>query len=106
MGSRVYWRNYFVTIFIFRFFINPEVGLFGVTKENGLNIRVSMLVAGLWMFLAVLPVLYNVPVKIMLDLPKKTSLFESYRHLWKTVKLINKEAPQTFLFLVGFSYFP
>lgn len=101
-----YFGGIILLLFLFFAFINPEVGLFGVTKENGLNVRVSMLVAGLWMFFAILPVLYNVPGKKLTDeLPKKTSLFQSYKDLWKTVKIINKEAPQTFLFLAASAIF-
>ena len=35
-------------LILFVGFINPEVGWFGVTHENGLNVRVSMLVAAAW----------------------------------------------------------
>jgi UMF1 family MFS transporter len=42
-------------------FIAPEVGLFGVTSENGLAVRVSMLVAAAWFGLFALPVLLRVP---------------------------------------------
>ena len=38
-------------------FINPEVGWFGVTGENGLNVRVSMIVAAVWFCLSAIPVL-------------------------------------------------
>lgn len=35
-------------LFLYFGFINPEVGLFGVTGENGLDVRVSMLIAAGW----------------------------------------------------------
>lgn len=38
-------------------FINPEIGWFGVTGENGLNVRVSMIVAAVWFCLSAIPVL-------------------------------------------------
>nr|WP_300339201.1 MFS transporter [Actinomyces sp.] len=37
-------------------FINPEVGWFGVTSDNGLNVRVAMLVAAAWFGLSAVPV--------------------------------------------------
>jgi UMF1 family MFS transporter len=42
-------------------FIKPEVGLFGVTAENGLSVRVAMLIAAAWFGLFALPVLFAVP---------------------------------------------
>jgi len=43
-------------LILFVGFINPEVGWFGVTHENGLNVRVSMLVAAAWFGLCAVPV--------------------------------------------------
>lgn len=37
--------------------INPEVGLFGITGENGLDVRVSMLVCAVWTLAFSIPVL-------------------------------------------------
>lgn len=44
-------------LILFVGFINPEVGWFGVTSENGLNIRVSMLIGAAWFGLSAIPVL-------------------------------------------------
>ncbi len=72
-------------------FINPDVGWFGVTSENGLNIRVSMLVAALWTLVFSAPMLFmfgNKPPRT--DMPKLgvvgayKQLFASIRHLWNT----------------------
>ncbi|QPK94186.1 MFS transporter [Actinomyces sp. zg-332] len=93
-------------LILFIGFISPEVGWFGVTSAEGLNVRASMLVAGLWMLLASIPVLLFVPGKKHdSQLPPKVSLFQSYKELWSTLKLIRKEAPQTFLFLAASAVF-
>jgi UMF1 family MFS transporter len=42
-------------------FISPQVGLFGVTSDNGLAVRVSMLISAVWFGLFALPVLLRVP---------------------------------------------
>lgn len=42
-------------------FINPDVGWFGVTSDNGQNIRVAMLISAIWFALSALPVLLKVP---------------------------------------------
>lgn len=44
-------------LILFVGFINPEVGWFGVTSEDGLNVRVSMLISAAWFGLFALPVL-------------------------------------------------
>ncbi|RWZ53030.1 MFS transporter [Labedella phragmitis] len=42
-------------------FISPEVGLFGVTGDDGMDVRVSMLVSAAWFGLFALPVFFAVP---------------------------------------------
>jgi UMF1 family MFS transporter len=42
-------------------FIAPEVGLFGVTADDGMDVRVSMLVSAVWFGLFALPVFFVVP---------------------------------------------
>ncbi|RUR01663.1 MFS transporter [Labedella endophytica] len=42
-------------------FISPEVGLFGVTGEDGMDVRVTMLVSAVWFGLFALPVFFAVP---------------------------------------------
>jgi UMF1 family MFS transporter len=42
-------------------FINPDVGWFGVTGANGLNIRAAVLVAAVWFGVFAVPVLVAVP---------------------------------------------
>ena len=38
-------------------FIHPDVGWFGVTNDNGMNVRISMLMAAAWFGLSAIPVL-------------------------------------------------
>ncbi|WP_434081482.1 MFS transporter [Sanguibacter sp. Z1732] len=45
-------------LIIFFGFIDPEVGLFGVTSENGMDVRISMLLAAAWFGVFMLPVLW------------------------------------------------
>ncbi len=44
-------------LFVYFGFINPEVGLFGVTGEDGLDVRVSMLFCAAWTLVFSIPVL-------------------------------------------------
>lgn len=93
-------------LFLFFGFINPEVGLFGVTGENGLNVRVAMLFAALWFAIFATPVLVNPPKKRQIEhgLPRET-LADSYRHLFRTVKSLWFEARDTLRFLIASAIF-
>src|SRR5690606_40292378 len=40
--------------------ISPDVGLFGITSDNGMDVRVTMLVCAVWTLVFSLPVLLTV----------------------------------------------
>lgn len=72
-------------------FISPDVGLFGVTGDDGMDVRVSMLIAAAWFGIFALPVLFAVPeYKGVGARREKVGFFASYgrlagdiRHLWR-----------------------
>lgn len=86
-------------------FIQPEVGLFGVTGDNGLDIRVSMLIAAAWFGLSALPVVIHPPKPNVLHHEASESLVASYRRLVRTVVTLIKEAPQMMLFMLASAIF-
>ncbi|MCI1642689.1 MAG: MFS transporter [Actinomyces sp.] len=89
-------------LILFVGFINPEVGWFGVTAQNGLNVRVSMLVAALWFGVSALPVILNPPRPAHLGHDTgRESLIDSYRKLWGTIVSLFREAPHTLSFLIA-----
>ena len=87
-------------------FISPEVGLFGVTGEDGLDVRVSILLAGIWFAVFALPVLFAVP-----ELPgrvgggERVSVLESYRALFRQIGALRRESPTTLAFLLASAVF-
>ncbi|MDY0913538.1 MFS transporter [Rathayibacter festucae] len=87
-------------------FISPEVGLFGVTGEDGLDVRVSILLAGVWFAVFALPVLFAVP-----ELPgragggERVSVAESYRALFRQIGALRRESPTTLAFLLASAVF-
>ncbi len=88
-------------------FINPEVGLFGVTDANGLDVRVAMLFAALWMGLSALPVLLNPPPGYA-QAPAEGeagTLWENYRALFRLVISLAKDSPDTLKFLISSAIF-
>ncbi|HLS48482.1 MAG TPA: MFS transporter [Actinomycetaceae bacterium] len=40
--------------------IDPDVGIFGITSENGMDVRVTMLICALWTLVFSLPVIFTV----------------------------------------------
>ncbi|MDO4791989.1 MAG: MFS transporter [Buchananella hordeovulneris] len=114
-------------LIVFVGFINPEVGWFGVTSDNGQSVRVTMLFSAAWFFLFALPVMFTqskfgkrrAAKKLLAkaDLSKADvstttgllragaaetkgkGLFSAYRAVWGTIKMLYKNSPSTLLFL-------
>ncbi len=82
-------------LLIYFAFIHPEVGLFGVTGRDGLDIRVSMLVCAVWTLLFTIPplvMLKNQPPAIQDD--AHPGILGAYVQLWRTlVKLWRTDRP-------------
>ena len=87
-------------------FVFPEVGWFGVTAENGLNIRVAMLVAAAWFGLFALPVMFAVPeVTRTQSTEAKLGVIGSYRALFARIRDLSRNAPNTLRFLIASAVF-
>ncbi|MCY7288892.1 MAG: MFS transporter [Cryobacterium sp.] len=88
-------------------FISPDVGLFGVTGENGLSVRVTMLIAAAWFGLFALPVLFAVPEyhsPAAVRRPR-VSFCRSYVVLGQDIKRLWKTSRQTVYFLTASAIF-
>ncbi len=87
-------------------FIHPDVGLFGVTDENGLAVRVSMVVAAVWFALSALPVLFTVPENAVAGpAPTRVGFFDSYRMLFADIARLWRESRHTVYFLLASAVF-
>ena len=80
--------------------------LLGVPTDEYLPIRISMVIAALWLGGFAIPVLKNPP------LPQKVStaddhetILDSYKLLWRTVVTLNARAPHTLFFLIASAVF-
>ena len=87
-----------VLLLIFFLFIQPETGLFGVSDEGSMDIRVSMLVCGLW-----IP-LFTIPTFIVLkDHPRESAprvgIIDSYRLVWGSLRRLWAVSRHTVYFL-------
>ncbi|GAB2862895.1 MFS transporter [Nocardioides pacificus] len=80
--------------------INPEVGLFGVTGDDGLDVRVTMLFCAGWTLLFSLPVLLTVRDKsARAERGPRVGIIESYRILFGTVADLWRTDRNTVYFL-------
>lgn len=88
-------------------FIAPQVGLFGVTSDGGLDVRVSMLIAAIWFGLSALPVLVTVRGRAVESAvsERHESLFTSYRLLWRTVRRLWRQSRNVIFFLIASAIF-
>ncbi|MBU4216188.1 MAG: MFS transporter [Actinobacteria bacterium] len=85
-------------------FINPDVGWFGVTSADGLNIRVSMLVAGLWALVFSLPVLLVVPDRAG-TVSRRIGMGEAYRSIGRHIASLWRTRRATLKFLIASAVF-
>lgn len=81
-------------------FIRPEVGLFGVTDADALDVRASMVVCGVWILL------FTVPTFVLLrDRPRppapSVGVAASYRLLGESIRRLWRSSPQTVFFLLA-----
>ncbi|MQA15249.1 MAG: MFS transporter [Pseudonocardiaceae bacterium] len=82
-------------------FVAPEVGLFGVTTEDGLNIRVVALFCALWFGLFALPVLLFVPEAPSAPATQRLGVFASYRALFARIARMWRQERSTLHFLLA-----
>ena len=82
-------------------FVLPENPLFGIGKENAINIRTIFLFAAGWILVFTIPLLIWVPEIAKKAGAKKESIIESYAGLWNQLKTLRKQAPETFKFLIS-----
>jgi UMF1 family MFS transporter len=88
-------------------FIFPDVGWFGVTSEDGWNIRVAMVISALWFGVFAIPVFFAVPeIAPAADASKpKVNIVRAYGELFKSIGNLWKNARQTLYFLIASAVF-
>ena len=74
---------------------------FGVTQENGLNIRAVVLLAAVWSAVFAIPVFLAVPENQASDPEAPAGLLDSYRRLFRRIADLYRNARVTFWFLLA-----
>lgn len=88
-------------------FIFPETGWFGVTAEDGWNVRVAMVIAALWFAASAIPVFFAVP-EVSPDpeyKPGFKGIVSAYGNLFKLVGDLWRTARGTLKFLIASAVF-
>ncbi|QFG70196.1 MFS transporter [Ornithinimicrobium pratense] len=85
-------------------FVQPEVGLFGVTGEDGMDIRVSMLMCGIWIAVFTIPALVALKDRPRPRAPR-VGVIQSYKLLFGTVRRLWKTSRHTVWFLLASALF-
>jgi len=82
-------------------------GLFGISSENGLNIRAIALVAAVWFLVFAIPLFRAVP-----ELPATANddepaagVREAYRGIWRDIRTMWREDRTTLKFLIASAFF-
>lgn len=86
-------------------FIQPDVGLFGVTAEGGLKYRVLAVVAALWYALWTIPILIAVPEVPPGDRKARVGFLASYRLLFQQIGDLLRTSRHTVWFLLASAIF-
>lgn len=86
-----------LTLLLFLFII-PDVGLFGVTDDEGMSVRVSMLVCAVWILLFTIPT-WRVIKDSPTEKPPRVGILDSYRRLWQSLQRLWRRSPHTVYFL-------
>jgi UMF1 family MFS transporter len=84
---------------------SPTAGLFDISKEGGLNIRLVAVVAAAWLALSAMPVLFKVPELPATEAGGRLGLVGSYRALLKHIATLYKTEPHTVFFLLASALF-
>lgn len=88
-------------------FIFPEQGWFGVTADDGWNIRIAMVVSAAWFAIFAIPVFFAVP-EVTPDITgtkPRTNIFRAYAELFRTLRNLWTNARLTLYFLIASAVF-
>lgn len=96
-----YFGGIFLLLICYLGFIAGDGGVFGISTENGFNVRLVALLAAAWFLLAAIPTMLRVP-EIE---PNKDLRGGSYRELWQTLKRLWGEDRNTLWFLIASAVF-
>lgn len=94
-----------LAILLVGFVMISDTGWFGVTTENGQNIRVAMLFAAAWWLVFALPVFFAIPEKHTSEKHKPLSVKDSYVKVGRDVAKLWRSDRNVLRFLIASAVF-
>lgn len=85
--------------------IQPEVGWFGVTNTDAMDVRVSMILCGVWTLLFTVPLFLAIRDKPLAAPVPRIGIRASYRELFVSIARIWRTSRQTAYFLLASALF-
>lgn len=85
--------------------LGEGTGIFGVTQDGQLNIRMAFLFTGLWVILFTIPVLVGTPRAPALEVGDKIGFFASYSKLFRDIANLWRNERTTLKFLIASAIF-
>ncbi len=86
-------------------FILSDVHWFGVTNDNGANIRAIVLIAAVWSLVFSIPAMTLIPENVAVDPDGGKGIFASYGKVFRKVASLWRDTPETFYFLFASAVF-
>jgi UMF1 family MFS transporter len=86
-------------------FYLPAHPWLGVSTDGAQNIRIMFVISAIWMLIFTIPLMLWVPEIEAEPGYKKTSMAESYRALFATLRKLRKESPDMLRFLIASAVF-
>jgi UMF1 family MFS transporter len=96
-----YFGGIFLLLMCYVGFIAPEVGWFGVTSADGLNIRAVVVLSAIWFAVFAIPVLLAVPETPPGPTRRRVSFFASYRLLVNDIRALFRRDRNAVHFLIA-----
>ena len=94
-----------VLLLIYFTLISPDVGLFGVTSDEGMDIRVSMVICAVWTLVWTIPTFVNLKDRRKDQIADRVGILQSYRLLITSIRRIWRSSPHTIYFLLASALF-
>ena len=93
-----------VLLLLYFLFIQPDVGLFGVTGDESMDIRVSMVLCGIWIAAFTIPAFLVLRDRSREQAPR-VGVVDSYKLVWGSIKGLWNTSRHTVYFLLASALF-
>ncbi|MDJ0318463.1 MFS transporter [Arthrobacter antibioticus] len=92
-------------LFVYFTLIQPDVGIFGITSENGMTYRVVALFSAVWIIIFAIPLMFAIPEAPRNPNMPKVGFFAAYLELWHTIVRLFRTSRHTLFFLIASAVF-